>query len=356
MSWEPQQDIDRKRDRVRGALRSRALQIGAAGLLAFGVGAAMDAPETPQVTSGPVPAATVTETVTAAPTPTPSQVRVARVVDGDTLETAGGDRVRLAGIDTPERGQCGYVEATRRLEAITKGRPVTLTAGSRDDRDRYGRLIRYVDVDGGDAGLELIEDGLAHARYDSRDGYGPHEREAEYVAADAASEHMCEGEGSAPLSSGSVAAPTPTSVAPTPKAAPKHAPKGDAVPRQTSKAAPRRTPAPKATPKSKQVPAPKAKPAPKPAPTLTRPPQPVPPQPTLPQPTRTKPKPKPKPAPAKPATSSPPATTTTTEPAAPPVLYANCDEVRAAGAAPIRRGQPGYSPSLDRDGDGVACE
>ncbi|MEO8282379.1 MAG: DUF1524 domain-containing protein [Pseudarthrobacter sp.] len=36
--------------------------------------------------------------------------------------------------------------------------------------------------------------------------------------------------------------------------------------------------------------------------------------------------------------------------------YANCAAVRAAGAAPIRAGQPGYSSKLDRDGDGVACE
>ncbi|MET3923532.1 DUF1524 domain-containing protein [Arthrobacter sp. UYEF20] len=38
------------------------------------------------------------------------------------------------------------------------------------------------------------------------------------------------------------------------------------------------------------------------------------------------------------------------------VYYANCSAVRAAGAAPIRTGQPGYSSKLDRDGDGVACE
>ncbi|MGY2127447.1 fibronectin type III domain-containing protein [Blastococcus sp. SYSU DS0617] len=41
---------------------------------------------------------------------------------------------------------------------------------------------------------------------------------------------------------------------------------------------------------------------------------------------------------------------------APATYYANCDAVRAAGAAPIRRGQPGYSTKLDRDGDGVGCE
>ncbi|MFE3558678.1 excalibur calcium-binding domain-containing protein [Streptomyces sp. NPDC059193] len=38
------------------------------------------------------------------------------------------------------------------------------------------------------------------------------------------------------------------------------------------------------------------------------------------------------------------------------VSYRNCAAVRAAGAAPIRRGDPGYGRHLDRDGDGVGCE
>ena len=38
------------------------------------------------------------------------------------------------------------------------------------------------------------------------------------------------------------------------------------------------------------------------------------------------------------------------------VYFPNCDAARAAGAAPIRRGQPGYRPALDRDNDGIACE
>ena len=37
------------------------------------------------------------------------------------------------------------------------------------------------------------------------------------------------------------------------------------------------------------------------------------------------------------------------------VYYENCDAVRAAGAAPIRRGQPGYAAHLDRDNDGQGC-
>ena len=36
--------------------------------------------------------------------------------------------------------------------------------------------------------------------------------------------------------------------------------------------------------------------------------------------------------------------------------FANCDEARAAGAAPVRRGDPGYGPHLDRDNDGIGCE
>lgn len=36
--------------------------------------------------------------------------------------------------------------------------------------------------------------------------------------------------------------------------------------------------------------------------------------------------------------------------------FRNCAEARAAGAAPVRRGEPGYGPHLDRDNDGVGCE
>jgi hypothetical protein len=36
--------------------------------------------------------------------------------------------------------------------------------------------------------------------------------------------------------------------------------------------------------------------------------------------------------------------------------YANCTAARAAGAAPVMRGEPGYGPHLDRDNDGIGCE
>lgn len=43
-------------------------------------------------------------------------------------------------------------------------------------------------------------------------------------------------------------------------------------------------------------------------------------------------------------------------PARAEVYYKNCSEARAAGAAPLHRGDPGYSTKLDRDHDGIACE
>lgn len=39
-----------------------------------------------------------------------------------------------------------------------------------------------------------------------------------------------------------------------------------------------------------------------------------------------------------------------------PVYFPNCTATRAAGAAPVRAGDPGYARHLDRDGDGIGCE
>jgi hypothetical protein len=108
------------------------------------------------------------------------------VVDGDTLELGNGQIVRLVGMDTPEVGECGYEAASANLSRLVLGKRVRLTI-SDEDRDRYGRLLRYVDVGKVDAGLRQIEQGFAIARYDSRDGYGYHPRENRYIAADKAS-------------------------------------------------------------------------------------------------------------------------------------------------------------------------
>lgn len=111
---------------------------------------------------------------------------VVRVVDGDTVELGNGETVRVVGIDTPERGECGYERASEHMATLVLFKRVRLGA-SDEDRDRYGRLLRYLDVVGGggvDAGLSQLRGGYAIARYDSRDGYGFHPRERAYVRAD----------------------------------------------------------------------------------------------------------------------------------------------------------------------------
>ena len=113
-----------------------------------------------------------------------SQVDVIRVIDGDTVVIAGDERVRLIGIDTPENGQCGFDEAKQALEKLLASGPATFYSGTTSDKDKYDRLLRYIEVEGIDVGLNLISNGFAIARYDSRDGYGPHDRESEYIDAD----------------------------------------------------------------------------------------------------------------------------------------------------------------------------
>lgn len=141
-----------------------------------------------QDTTTTIPAApTVTSPVPTTPPPTTTArkgtVFVVGVVDGDTIDVDTGERVRVIGVDTPERGRCGAAEATAATISLVANKEVVLTPGTQNDRDRYGRILRYVDVDGVDLGLELLRQGLAVARYDSRDGYGRHDREATYVAA-----------------------------------------------------------------------------------------------------------------------------------------------------------------------------
>jgi endonuclease YncB( thermonuclease family) len=120
---------------------------------------------------------------------------VITVIDGDTVDVRAADgtteRVRLIGIDAPEFRDCGFGPASELMASLVLDRTVELVAGTRDDRDRFGRILRYVDVDGVDAGLELVRAGLAITRYDSRDGYGRHDREDTYIAADQGLDNGC---------------------------------------------------------------------------------------------------------------------------------------------------------------------
>lgn len=116
-------------------------------------------------------------------------VTFSAVVDGDTVETSQGT-VRLIGIDSPERGECGHDEASMAIgRVVSVGDVVTLELPEgQNDRDSYGRLLRYVITESGvDLGQMQVEAGNAIARYDSTDGYPAHPRQAAYHAAQLAS-------------------------------------------------------------------------------------------------------------------------------------------------------------------------
>lgn len=104
---------------------------------------------------------------------TDSAVLVSSVVDGDTFHVVAGEQketIRVLGIDTPEvvdprkPVQCFGREASAKAKELLRGKLVTLTADpSQADKDRYGRLLRYVTLpDGTDYGLRMITEGFAH--------------------------------------------------------------------------------------------------------------------------------------------------------------------------------------------------
>jgi endonuclease YncB( thermonuclease family) len=88
------------------------------------------------------------------------------VIDGDTFRF-GGEKIRIADIDTPEvNGRCAYesalaARATDRLAVLLAAGPFELeTIGGRDE-DLYGRKLRIVTRDGRSIGDQLVAEGLA---------------------------------------------------------------------------------------------------------------------------------------------------------------------------------------------------
>lgn len=84
-----------------------------------------------------------------------------RVIDGDTVEiiVAGeSQRVRLLGIDAPEKGQAFGKKSTQSLKNCTKDKSLSVFG---EKTDRYGRLVGIIFADGVDCNLSQIEQGMA---------------------------------------------------------------------------------------------------------------------------------------------------------------------------------------------------
>jgi len=111
----------------------------------------------------------------------PVEWKVVSVHDGDTLTVLDAasvqHKVRLQGIDAPERGQPFGTVARERLAALTMGQTVTVETFG---RDRYGRTLGRIVIEGQDVNRQMVLDGLAwhYLRYSKAEALTAAEREA----------------------------------------------------------------------------------------------------------------------------------------------------------------------------------
>lgn len=89
--------------------------------------------------------------------------KVTQVIDGDTIVIEGGYHVRYIGIDAPEKDEPYYLEAKQANEELVEGKKVRLEKDI-SNKDKYGRLLRYVYVDGTFVNAEMVRQGYACAK------------------------------------------------------------------------------------------------------------------------------------------------------------------------------------------------
>jgi len=83
----------------------------------------------------------------------PRKEKVTKVIDGDTFETASRKHpVRLASVDTPEKGQPGYQQAKKKLANLIEGENVKVNTCA---RDVYGRSVARVIFNGKSVNLAM---------------------------------------------------------------------------------------------------------------------------------------------------------------------------------------------------------
>lgn len=209
--------------------------------------------------------------------PTGDTYQVVSITDGDTIKVdinGAVETIRFIGMDTPETKdprkpvQCFGREATSKMQSYVQSKRVRLEVdSSQGDRDKYGRLLRYVFTEAGlNVAYEMIRQGYAH-EYTYRT---PYKYQVQFKKA----EKSAKSSGAGLWAASTCGGVTDQQYTSTPKAAP----------RSSS--------------------------------TLN---------------------------------STAPSSVSS-------VYYKNCAAARAAGAAPVYRGQPGYGAHLDRDADGIGCE
>ncbi|WP_392543791.1 thermonuclease family protein [Oryzobacter telluris] len=194
----------------------------AAPLVAGAPGPSATAPATPGASASPSASPSPSPAASPKPRPTakpvvPSQaglVPVVGVVDGDTIKVRVNgetERVRVIGIDTPELAQreCYAQQASSRMQSLVQSTKVRLVRDrTQDDRDRYGRLLRHVQLADGRQVAEVLIAGGFGEEYTYDRAYAG---QADYRAAQAAARRAGKGIWSSGCRAPVKAAPVPAS-------------------------------------------------------------------------------------------------------------------------------------------------
>ncbi len=91
---------------------------------------------------------------------------VTRVIDGDTFELASGQKIRLKGINTPEKSRWFSEEAGEFVRDLIENKTVEIESHG---FDKYGRMLAYVFFDGKNLNEEILEEGLGTLYYYEKD-------------------------------------------------------------------------------------------------------------------------------------------------------------------------------------------
>lgn len=88
-----------------------------------------------------------------------------RVVDGDTIHLSNGRKIRMVGVNTPEKGVDGCQASKKFVEKLCLNKQVGINIDDKKYYDKYGRTLAVVIVDGKNLNEMLLKEGLAEVMY-----------------------------------------------------------------------------------------------------------------------------------------------------------------------------------------------
>ncbi len=113
------------------------------------------------------------------PTSTLETYKVIRIIDGDTLQLDNSEKVRLLGINTPEKNQQLYQEAKQFLTNLVENKTIQIESKG---PDKYGRILAYIFLQNQNINTQILSSGLATLYYYDHDNHYEESKQAEEFA------------------------------------------------------------------------------------------------------------------------------------------------------------------------------